>query len=99
MNIERATEERVEAEVEAYASDAGSLADLCSTSHALLLAILTHVLADVDGIEVHIERLIEADKGAMERIRREAEKAIADHVNSANDNAAEYAAMCREDAA
>lgn len=96
MNTELAIEERVEAEVEAYASDAGALADLCSESHSLLLAIFRHVLADVDGIDVHIEKMIEADTSAMERIRREAEKAIADHVNSAKDNAAEYAAMCRE---
>lgn len=96
MNTERAIEERTEAEVEAYASDAGSLADLCSESHALLIAVLTHVLADVDGIEVHIERLIEADNGAMTRIRREAEKAVADRIQRDKDNSAEYAAMCRE---
>jgi hypothetical protein len=99
MNTERAIEERTEAEVEAYASDAGALADLCSTSHALLIAILQHALSDIDGFEVHVEKAIKADPRAMERIWREAEKAIADHVNSAKDNAAEYAAMCREDAA
>jgi hypothetical protein len=99
LNTERATEERVEAEVEAYASDAGSLADLCSTSHALLIAILAHVLTDVDGIEVHIERLIKADKRAMDRIEIEAEMWVANQVRRANNDAAEYAAMCREDAA
>lgn len=96
MNTERATEERVEVEVENYASHADILADLCSESHNLLLAILTHVLADVDGIEVHIEKLIEADKGAMERITVEAQEWVAKQIERDKDNAAEYAAMCRE---
>lgn len=99
MNIERATEERTDFEVENYASHADILADLCSESHNLLLAILTHVLADVDGIEVHIEKLIEADRGAMDRIKVEAQEWVTKQVEISNDAAAEYAAMCREYAA
>jgi hypothetical protein len=99
MSHERAIEERTEAEVEAYASDAGSLADLCIESHALLIAVLAHVLADVDGVEVHIERLITSDHAAMKRIRQEAERAVAEAIKRAKVEEAEYSAMWREDAA
>lgn len=66
----------IDDQIGAYLANAGDLADLLSGNHALLGAVVAHVLADVDGIEVHLERLIRDNPAAMERIVREAEESL-----------------------
>lgn len=87
MNAERAIEARIESEVEGYAANANDLADLCSSSHFLLIALLRHVLADCDGVELHFEALIRSDRAAMERITREAQAYVAEQIKYARDAA------------
>ena len=99
LSPESAIEDRIESEVEAYAANANDLADLCSSSSALLIAILRHVLADCDGVELHFESLIRADRPAMERIAKEAQASIAAEIQRAKDDAAEYAGQCARDVA
>jgi translation initiation factor 2B subunit (eIF-2B alpha/beta/delta family) len=99
LSPESAIEDRIESEVEAYAANANDLADLCNSSHFLLIAILRHVLADCDGVELHFESIIRADAHAMERITKEAQQFVADEIERAKDDAAEYAADCARDAA
>lgn len=83
LSPEHAIEARIESEVEGYAANANDLADLCSSSHFLLISLLRHVLADCDGVELHFESLIRADPSAMERIKKEAHQFVADKIERA----------------
>ena len=66
----------IDEQLDAYCKNPGDLADLLSQNHPLLIAVCTHMLADCDGIETHIERMIRADPAAMERVVREAEESL-----------------------